>query len=130
MAQLELHEGEEALIQKAHKVIVPPYNAICNGKIGRNRMKGTDPTPVLINLSGKTANFFWLLYQRRDSRTNITTFEPKNNTEQVKVSKWYKELNQVGFIKRIKPKTYLINPYSFYPDIHYWENVQEHWDSI
>lgn len=129
MGQLQLEIGETATIKKEYKVRVPPYSCVCNNSNYKG-IKGMNPIPLFITMNGATASFFWTLYNDRDTSTNISIYIPKSKSEQVSISKWFNELKKLELLKRVKPRTYIINPRAFYPKLNQFEEVCKHWDSL
>ena len=79
----------------------------CIGKYGMNKQ---DFLLQLMNLNTNGKFVFELLYNTYDYNTGICYIDSLTNTQKVKFSKGYKELNTLGIVKRIKRKHYLINP--------------------
>jgi hypothetical protein len=84
----------------------------------------------MANLSKNATWLIWTLQKDKNKVTNISKFDPKNQTDKNKVSIGFKELKKLNLLKRIAPKTYLINPELFCPYKNRFDSVKQHWDSL
>lgn len=84
---------------------------------------------AISNLSKTASWFFWKLCSVRNEQSNIAEFTPKDNTEAKKVTKAYKELNQLQLIVRTRRQQYLCNPEVFIPRPGYLTPVRDAWEN-
>ena len=88
---------------------------------------------IMQSLSPRATWFFWELVKNRNRVTNIAKVDypaTNNKTEKNKISDGYRELHKLLFVKRIAPKTYIINPSILPPYKDKIDSVTQTWDSI
>lgn len=97
-----------------------------------NEIEGVPTIQILMSLSKATQQVFLDMEEFIDIHTNIIVYSPYPLTQVTrnKISKAYKELNAKDILKRVKQKTYLVNPKMFIPAGGNYLKVQEYWDSL
>ena len=97
--------------------------------LGETHM-GDKVPDIMLNMSPSANKMFWELIKHRNRVTNIAKLDPITKTDKNRTSTAYKELNKLLFIKRIAPKTYIINPMLLPPYKDRVDSVQQVWDSL
>lgn len=80
--------------------------------------------------SPSVAFFLLALLNARDTRTNVAVLVPKTKAEENGYSNAYKVLVRDKVVKRIKPRTYLIDPLLVYPYFGSLGSVLDHWCKV
>jgi len=131
----KVKQGQQARIKVSneYKDILPPYKLI--GRNGINmkhgiKVDGIDIAPILQNLKTASTWLIWELEQKRNPFNNEAVYIPTTETEKSRVKAGYKELREVGLVKRIRRGTYILNPKAFIPHpTEEYVTVKNIWDS-
>ena len=112
-----------------HKI--PPYNMMCTGKekyIGHTRISSWPELKELWQSISKQGMWLWweLMFER-DLKYNTAQYRPAGDAERRGLSRAYKELRKIGFIIRVKPQTYLLNPNVVVPLKPEYNKVADRW---
>ena len=129
LTDIKVNETCKIQVTKHYKVNLPSFGMLGN-KERITKVASIDMHSILQDLSRNSSWFFWTLIKKRNPKTNLVDFIPKDNLEAKKVTYAYKELRDLGVIKRVKRGVYIINPRSYIPSNNQFEIVQSHWDSV
>lgn len=115
-------QDKELTISCRDRKKLPPFRAIGKGETTMSFESNApittiDPFKEIVEEGGVMtfAMMTALLISKIDYRTNISILVPKDQSEANAFSKWYKRLRARNMAVRIKPRTYLVNPYMVYP---------------
>lgn len=129
LTDLGLNEACKIKVTKEYKVNLPSFGMLGNTE-RITKVASLDMHSILQDLSRNSSWFFWTLIKKRNPKTNLVDFIPQNNLEAKKVTNAYKELRDLGVIKRVQRGVYIINPRAYIPSDNQFEIVQAHWDSV
>ena len=127
----DVNTGEkiEVSVYKKYKCNLPSFGMLGNNE-RRTKVSSIDMHGILKDLSKGSTWLFWRFIELRNPNTNIVIYIPKTTAERRKLTKAYKELNNLKIIKRVKQGEYLINPKAFIPAQDMFNDVKSIWDSL
>lgn len=121
--------------------IPPEYTQTARGSLPNFQMIGTgmtnrhgiDSFPLVdtaLDLTKPEANLFKLIYAAYDRNTGLSVIDSAHLTpsQRSKRSVVYSQLKERGLVKRVKQKTYMINP-SAVINTSLYTSLKEQWDS-
>lgn len=127
---------DEFVITSRKKFRIGNYDSIGRGEPSEKFEEGVKKVfsticlyDVLIKYSASPTITLFLvrLLKERDYRNNLSFLDPKDKAESNAISLAYKALKEDFVIVRVKPKTYLINPYMVYPYFKNFNEVEQQW---
>lgn len=124
--------GEELTIisKPIYKQKVPAFHCIGGNMEFKTSEAGYPKLyETLAGLSKGANNMFWTLMQTRKPATNECILQATTQSERNKLTKAYKELNNLNLIKRTKQNHYMINPRAIVPITTYGE-CKHKYDSL
>jgi len=122
---------EETFIstKKKRTHIIPPFQCIGSEGMSKFNIQGLDLPPILINISGPAAKYFWQMVMDRDRTTNIVVIRGKDLSkyEKNKLSRIYLELHKADLVRRVKREYYMINPKAVLTKFENFEGCWNRW---
>lgn len=126
---------DEQLIITAQKVKPsrkprPPYTTIGNGMNNRN-FPSYPYEKTLLELSANEIKLYSLILDAYDLNTGYSIIDTSkvSKSDKVKLSLGYKQLKERGLVKRVKQRTYLINPTAKI-HLNLFDELYETWNSL
>jgi len=136
MAQIEIKNidpDKSYLIEEQvkHKNTLPAFDLFG----GNTSVKTSIPNypslyKTIQNMSRSASWLWWELIQGCDRVTNITYYRPVDKVAANRLSRGYKELNQLDLVKRTQPRYYIINPVAYIPLPSKFDEVVTYWKTI
>ena len=120
----------EVTAKKKYTTPLPNYQMIGTGMTNKHGIDSFPLVDTALDLSKPEANLFKLIYAAYDRDTGLSFVESSDLTpsQRSKRSVIYMQLKERGLVKRVKQKTYMINPSALINASHY-PKLKEQWDS-
>lgn len=121
-ATYDTDKSDVSFGKKKHQV--PLFQCMSKG----DRMT-KDARELLKELTQTESWLFWTMDQKKDPKTNITSYSRKDLPDDKKntYARTIKNLISKNMLVRVKQDTYLINPILSYPGFEYMKDVQFEW---
>lgn len=121
----------EVTTKKKYNTPLPNFQMIGTGMTNRFGIESYPLVDTALDLSKPEANLFKLIYAAYDRNTGLSFLDSAELTasQRSKRSVVYMQLKERGLVKRVKQKTYMINP-SAVINTSLFESLKAQWDAI
>ena len=120
----------EVTTKKKYNTPLPNFQMIGTGMTNRHGIDSFPLVDTALDLTKPEANLFKLIYAAYDRNTGLSVIDSAHLTpsQRSKRSVVYSQLKERGLVKRVKQKTYMINP-SAVINTSLYTSLKEQWDS-
>lgn len=129
----DINSDEVAIVttRKKNWEGTPSYDCIVGNMEYQTRVPGyRDLYTVIQNMSKQTAWLWWEFVKTRDRYTNEVKYTAESYVDKRRLTVAYKELLQLGLVRRIRRQLYMISPLAYLPEQGQFNVVKDKWETL